>query len=108
MGGKSQPASQLVLSLDDECEIERIVEQRLAERLAADSFLWRFRLITVETIVMAVLVLVAGLLLKQPSMLVLRATVIVAASCFATGFLLLILSSWTLKASARLRQWRRR
>lgn len=100
--------NQLVLSLDDESEIERIVEQRIAERLASDSFIWRFRLITVETFVMGALVLVAGLLLKQPTMLVLRASVLVAASCFATGLLLLVLSAWTVKASARFRQWRRR
>ena len=104
----SASPNQLVLSLDDESEIERIVEQRIAERLASDSFIWRFRLITVETIVMGALVLVAGLLLKQPTMLVLRASVLVAASCFATGLLLIVLSAWTVKASARFRRWRRR
>lgn len=108
--GRKTPASpnQLVLTLDDESEIERIVERRIAERLASDSFIWRFRLITVETMVMGALVLVAGFLLKQPTMLVLRASVLVAASCFATGLLLLVLSAWTVKASARFRKWRRR
>lgn len=51
------------------------------------------------------LVLVSGFLLHQPRMMVLRATAIVAASCFATGILLLVLS---VLAARLLSRWRRR
>lgn len=97
---------QLPLNWSDNEAIELIVEQRLAERFEAESFQWRFRLVMIETVMMGLLVLVAGLLLKQPSMMVLRAALLVAASCLATGLLLLSLSAGTAKLMSRLRRWR--
>lgn len=99
---------QLDLAGFDPDLIERLVEERLAERFEAESFLWRFRLIAVETCVMGGLVLAAGLALKQPPVLVLRASVLVAASCFATGLIMLGLSAWTVGVIARVRRWWRR
>ena len=55
---------------------------------------------------MGFLVLVAGLLLKQPTMMVLRASLLIAASCLATGLLLLSLSAGTAKLMSRLRRRR--
>lgn len=99
---------QLPLNWSDTQAIEVIVEQRLAERFEAESFQWRFRLVMIETVMMGMLVLVAGLLLKQPTMMVLRASLLVAGSCLATGLLLLSLSAGTAKLMSRLRRWRRR
>ncbi len=99
---------QLPLNWSDNEAIEVIVEQRLAERFEAASFQWRFRLMMIETVMMGMLVLVAGLLLKQPTMMVLRASLLVAGSCLATGLLLLSLSAGTAKLMSRLRRWRRR
>ncbi len=99
---------QLPLNWSDTQAIELIVEQRLAERFEAESFQWRFRLVMIETVMMGILVLVAGLLLKQPTMMVLRASLVVAGSCLATGLLLLSLSAGTAKLMSRLRRWRRR
>lgn len=99
---------QLPLNWSDNEAIELIVEQRLAERFEAESFQWRFRLVMIETVMMGMLVLVAGLLLKQPTMMVLRASLVVAGSCLATGLLLLSLSAGTAKLMSRLRRWRRR
>lgn len=99
---------QLPLNWSDNEAIEVIVEQRLAERFEAESFQWRFRLVMIETVMMGTLVLVAGLLLKQPTMMVLRASLLVAGSCLATGLLLLSLSAGTAKLMSRLRRWRRR
>lgn len=99
---------QLPLNWSDNEAIEVIVEQRLAERFEAESFQWRFRLVMIETLMMGLLVLVAGLLLKQPTMMVLRASLLVAASCFATGLLLLSLSAGTAKLLSRLRRRRGR
>lgn len=97
---------QLPLNWSDNEAIEVIVEQRLAERFEAESFRWRFRLIAIETLMMGLLVLVAGLMLKQPAMMVLCASVLVAASCFATGLLLLGLSASAARLVTRLRRWR--
>lgn len=94
---------QLPLNWSDNEAIELIVEQRLAERFEAESFQWRFRLVMIETVMMGLLVLVAGLLLKQPTMMVLRASLLVAASCLATGLLLLSLSAGAAKLMRRLR-----
>ena len=99
---------QLPLNWSDTQAIEVIVEQRLAERFKAESFQWRFRLVMIETVMMGMLVLFAGLLLKQPTMMVLRASLLVAGSCLATGLLLLSLSAGTAKLMSRLRRWRRR
>ncbi|AOH86947.1 hypothetical protein AWL63_19555 [Sphingomonas panacis] len=99
---------QLPLNWSDNEAIDVIVEQRLAERFEAESFQWRFRLVMIETVMMGTLVLVAGLLLKQPMMMVLRASLLVAGSCLATGLLLLSLSAGTAKLMSRLRRWRRR
>src|SRR3546814_5809668 len=98
---------QLPLNWSDNEAIELIVERRLAERFEAESFQWRFRLVMIETVMMGLLVLVAGLVLKQPTMMVLRASLLVAASCLATGLLLLSLSAGTAKLMSRLRRWRR-
>ncbi|BBC73246.1 conserved hypothetical protein [Altererythrobacter sp. B11] len=97
---------QLPLNWSDNEAIELIVERRLAERFEAESFQWRFRLVMIETVMMGLLVLIAGLLLKQPTMMVLRASLLVAASCLATGLLLLSLSAGTAKLMSRLRRWR--
>ncbi|WP_156842966.1 hypothetical protein [Novosphingobium aquimarinum] len=97
---------QLPLNWSDNEAIELIVERRLAERFEAESFQWRFRLVMIETVMMGLLVLIAGLLLKQPTMMVLRASLLVAASCLATGILLLSLSAGTAKLMRRLRRWR--
>ena len=97
---------QLPLNWSDNEAIESIVERRLAERFEAESFQWRFRLVMIETVMMGLLVLIAGLLLKQPTMMVLRASLLVAASCLTTGLLLLSLSAGTAKLMGRLRRWR--
>ncbi|QJU60626.1 hypothetical protein HL653_12215 [Sphingomonas sp. AP4-R1] len=99
---------QLPLNWSDNEAIEVIVEQRVAERFQAESFQWRFRLVLIETVMMGLLVLVAGLVLKQPTMMVLRASLIIAASCLATGLLLLSLSAATAKLMSRLRKGKRK
>lgn len=108
MGRYTPHPDQLPLNWSDNEAIEVIVEQRLAERFEAESFLWRFRLVLIETVMMGLLVLVAGLFLKQPTMMVARASLIVAASCLATGLLLLSLSAGTAKLITRLRRRKRK
>ncbi len=106
MRARPAPSSEtLELTVADMEIVDRLVEERLAARLESESFIWRFRLVSVETFIMGALVLAAGLLLKQPVMMVLRASVLVAATCFATGLSLLLLSAWAARAMTRLRQW---
>ena len=65
---------------------------------------WRFRLITAETMMFGLLVGAAGLALKLPGGQILRAALVVSASSFASGILLLCLSSAWLRMRALLRR----
>jgi hypothetical protein len=93
---------QLQLDWSDEERIERLVEARMAERFEVESFHWRLRLVAIETIMLGLLMLTAGFLLGQPTMMVVKASLIVAASCFATGVLLLSLSASAARLLSRL------
>lgn len=97
---------QLPLDLTADLELERVIEARVAARCEAESVLWKFRLVAIETLMMGVLVAAAGIVLDQPAMLVLRAAILVAASCFACGLLLLGLSAWSARLLTRFKQWR--
>lgn len=84
--------------------IEAEIERRVAARCKAEAFMWRFRLIAAESVMMGVLVAGAGLALDKPAMLVLRAALLVASSCFASGMLLLGLAGLGTKLAGRLRR----
>ena len=95
---------QMTLELGRDAELERMIEARVAIRAEADALRWRFRLIVIETIMMTTLVTAAGTALDQPPAMVLRAALLVGATCFASGVLLIGLSG----ATARLLSWFRR
>lgn len=97
---------QLPLELTADLELERIIEARVAERCEAESIRWKFRLVTLETLMMGALVAAAGIALGQPGMMVARAAILVAASCFATGLILLGLSAWSARLLIRFKRWR--
>lgn len=88
---------------DPAAAFERLLEAQVVVRLESDAWRWRFRLLALETVMMAALVLAAGLTLHQPTMLVVRASLMVGASCFASGMLLLGLSTGTGKLLRRFR-----
>ena len=102
---RSHP-DQLALDWSKDAEIERIIEARVAIRAEAAALRWRFRLILIETTLMAALVLAAGLALHQPPALVLRGAVIVGVACLVSGLLLILLSGLTGQLVARYRRWR--
>jgi len=102
---RSHP-DQLPLDWSKDAEIERIIEARVAIRAEAAALRWRFRLILIETGLMAALVLAAGLALKQPTIAVLRGAAIVGAACLASGVLLILLSGLTGQLAALYRRWR--
>lgn len=96
---------QFALELMPDDDLEAIIEARVAARAEADALRWRFRLVIIETTMIASLVLAAGFALEQPAGMVLRGAGIVGAGCFATG---LILIGLTGAASRLLAWWRRR
>ncbi|MBB5707393.1 hypothetical protein [Sphingopyxis panaciterrulae] len=82
-------------------------EAAVATEAERRAFRWRFRLVGIESVMMAGLVLVAGRLVDQPVTIVARASVTVGVACFASGLLLIWLSSVTSALMIRLRRGRR-
>jgi len=63
---------QLALEFSPGDDLESYVEARVAVRAEADALRWRFRLVVIESVMLASLVLAAGVVLNQPIGLVLR------------------------------------
>ncbi|BAI99061.1 hypothetical protein Sj15T_10600 [Sphingobium sp. TA15] len=99
---------QFAFDLSKDAALERMIEARVAIRCENDAIRWRFRLILIETCMIASLVLVAGLALKQPTALVIRGSLIVGAGCFASGVMLIGLSGLTGHLLSIYRRWRQR
>lgn len=84
------------------------LELLIAERAASQALAWRFRLIVTETLMMGLLVMIAGILLHKPALMVARASLGVGAACFVSGMLLVGLSgAGTYGLFAVKRWWRR-
>ncbi|WP_447725627.1 hypothetical protein [Sphingomonas koreensis] len=102
---QSDPA-QLPLQFDSQDELEQLIEARVAELCEAESYRWRFRLVLIETALFSALVAGAGFTLGQPTTTVLRATVLIGASCFVTGAMLVGLSAFSSRLWSRLQRRR--
>ena len=96
---------QIVLTEALDQEVERRVAERLDQHTEAQAFLWRFRLIAIETIMMGALVAAVGCALHQPTFEVIRSAVLVAGACFASGMMLVGLSAGTGKLVTSVRRW---
>lgn len=79
--------------LGDDEAIDQYIEARVAERARREAVRWRFRLVLIETAMMATLVAAAGLALGQKAEMVLRGAALVGAGCLVTGGLLIGLSA---------------
>ena len=86
-------------------KLEAFIEARAAAKAAAQAFQWRFRLVTIETLMLGFLVGAAGIALQKPPYLILRAAVMVAAGCFASGILLIGMTDAAGKSAKWLRSW---
>ena len=84
------------------------IEGMVAERAAAEAFRWRFRLIVTETLMIAILVALAGSILHKPFLVIARAAIGMAAACLASGMLLIGLSGLGSHCMAALGKWWRR
>lgn len=97
---------QFALDLDTMLPVDRVrFEAAVAAEAERRAFYWRFRLVAIETMMMAGLVLIAGFLVDLPTQMVVRASITVGAACFASGLLLIWLSSVT---SGLMLRWRQR
>ncbi|MGA1809354.1 hypothetical protein VHN57_10255 [Sphingobium sp. WW5] len=101
--GKSHPG-QLALELSPDENLEAYVEARVAARAEADALRWRFRLVIIESVMIASLVIAAGLVLNQPMGLVLRGAAMVGTGCFLTGLILIGLTGAAGRLLARFRR----
>ena len=99
---------QLPLDWEQDPAVQAAIEARVAQRAEAAAFRWRLRLVAIETFMMGALVTIAGLALHQPFLPALRAGIIVAVACFASGMLLIGISGACGKLVSHLRQWRHR
>ncbi|TAJ74263.1 MAG: hypothetical protein EPO45_17720 [Sphingobium sp.] len=95
---------QLALELSPDDDLEAYVEARVAARAEADALRWRFRLVIIESVMIASLVLAAGVVLDQPIGLVLRGAAMVGAGCFVTGLILIGLTGAAGRLLARFRR----
>jgi len=102
---RSHP-DQLNLDLSKDAAIERMIEARVAVRAESDAIRWRFRLILIETVMIASLVAIAGFVLDQPTLMVARSALLVGAACFASGVILIGLSGVTGHLLSLYRRWR--
>ena len=95
---------QLEMQLDAMLPADRALFDAAVAAVAERQALgWRFRLVVIESVMMSCLVLGAGLLVEQPTSLVTQASVTVGIACFASGLLLIWLSSVT---SGLMLRWR--
>lgn len=106
MTRRSVSPDQLRLELDAMLPADRaLFEAAVAAESERRAFYWRFRLVAIETVMMSTLVLAAGLLIDQQTEIVVRASITVGIACFASGILLIWLSS---VASGLMTRFRRR
>lgn len=108
MRSRSPHTDQLPFDWSRDAEIERIIEARVAIRAEAAALRWRLRLILIETVAMASLVLAAGFALRQPPSMVLRGAAAIGGACLLSGLLLIGLSALTGRVVARTRRRRRK
>ncbi|MHA3790480.1 hypothetical protein [Sphingomonas sp. YL-JM2C] len=95
---------QLMLDWESDPAIQARIEALVAERAEAQSFRWRFQLMVIETVMMGSLVIAAGIVLNQPTGMVIRSGLIVAAACFVSGMLLIGLTAATAIGLRKLRR----
>ena len=96
---------QPLFDFEPDPKLEAVIEARAAAKAEAQAFQWRFRLVTIETMMLGCLVGAAGIALQKPPFLILRAAVMVAAGCFASGILLIGMTGAADKSAKWLRRW---
>lgn len=104
MRTRKPDAAQMMLELNPDDELERIIEARVAERAEVQAIQWRFRLVIIETLMIASLVLAAGIALDLPMSKTLTGAATVGIGCFLTGLMLIGLTGAASRLLAKLRR----
>jgi hypothetical protein len=85
--------------------IDAALEERVAEYLEMESFMWRLRLLFAETAIIAVLTFLAQLVLGRRFLAVIDTVGLIVTICLVGGFLALFLSNFVSTRIARLSRW---
>lgn len=93
---------QIVLGFGQRDQLDAMIDSRAAVQAKAEATYWRLRLMTIESVMMAALVLGAGLAMKQGAALALRNAAIVGLGCLAVGVLTVGLAALTSRGLSRL------
>lgn len=93
------------LDFEPDPALEARIKARIAAAAQAQALYWRFRLVTIETLMLGGLVLAIGIALGKPWFSILRASVLVSAGCFASGILLIGMSDAAGKGLKWVRRW---
>lgn len=104
MRARKPDAGQMTLDLNPDDELERIIEARVAERAEVQAIQWRFRLVIIESVMIASLVLAAGIALDLPWSKTLTGAATVGVGCFITGLMLIGLTGAASRLLAKLRR----
>lgn len=97
-------ADQLTLELAPGDELDRLIEARAVEIAEMQAFNWRVRLIVIESVMLATLVLAAGIALELPATKILTGAAVAGGGCFLTGFALIGLTGAASRLLARFRR----
>jgi hypothetical protein len=98
---------QLPLRFETQADLDQLIEQRAAQRLEADAFRWRLRIISIEAVLLAGLVALLASVAGLPSFTLIRLSLLAGAACFAAGMIALGLTAGVVTLLALLRRWRR-
>lgn len=99
---------QLPLRFESHAALDQLIERRASERLEADAFHWRLRIIMIEAVLLALLVGVLATAAGLSTLIIARASLMAGAACFAAGMIALGLTSGVTTLLARIKRWRRK
>lgn len=105
---RSTNPDQLALDWESDPAIQQRIEELVSERVEVQAYWWRLRLILIETVTLGALVIASGMALGQPTFMVVRSGLFVAAACFASGMILIGLTALSSSALSRFQRWRAR
>ena len=98
----------LGLDNDEHLPLDPALEDRIARYLEMEGFMWRLRLLFVETVVICILTLAAQLVFGAPFLGMIDTVTLIAVTCLIGGFLILFLSNFVSARLAQLSRWWRR
>lgn len=93
---------QIYLGFGQRDQLDAMIDNRAAVQAEAEAAYWRLRLMAIESVMMAALVLGAGLAMRLGFALALRNAALVGGGCLAVGVLTVGLAALTGRGFSRL------